>query len=204
MQVLKENIRERIDIATIKLFKKNGFEKVSMRKIAEEAEMTVGNIYRYYDNKNHLFTSILQPTLDEILALLDDEISDILDTPEQNYQFVSNIISIFLEIHKRHSDVLDILVHNFEGDHVINPAIIISELLVIRMENLIVQYANNNHLNIDSKFLAKLLCDGIIDNFIRILYKFDNDEDRRIHMIQITQVYTQLFISGIMSDRREV
>jgi len=204
MQVLKDSTREKLELSAIKLFKENGYEKVSMRKIALDADMTVGNIYRYYDNKNHLFESILQPALDEILALVSDEIADtILDTTQQNHEFVSNVISVFLEIHSRHADVLNILVYSCEGSTLDNPAELVSQLLAERFETLIALYANMNNIKLDAQFLARMLCSALVDNFIQILYKFDDDNARRVHMIQITQVYTQLFISGILNDRKE-
>ncbi len=146
---------------------------------------------------------ILRIRLIEILELLSDEISGkILETPKQNDQFVSNVISIFLEIHKRHSDVLDILVYSCEGSSIENPAELVTRLLAEKMETLISMYAVKNNMNLDTQFLAEILCRGLVDNFIKILYKFDDDESRRIHMIQITQIYTQLFISDLLNERK--
>jgi len=51
MQVLKEKTRRDIVEAAEKEFRKLSFEKASMRTIATNANMTVGNLYRYYKNK---------------------------------------------------------------------------------------------------------------------------------------------------------
>jgi len=205
MQVLKDCIRERIETSAIKLFKSDGFEKVSMRKIAEDAHMTVGNIYRYYDSKDHLFESILKPTLDEIIALLSEEVTDqIIDAPDKNAEFVSRVISIFLEIHNKHSEVLDILVYSCEGSSMGRPVEFVSNLLAERMSVLIDRYAQNNKLELDTHFLSHMICEALVDSFIKILYKFEDNESRRIHMLKITQVYTHLFISSLVMDRNEV
>ena len=42
MQVLKEEVRQRIIKSAKKEFKNNGFDKASMRDIADSAKMTVG------------------------------------------------------------------------------------------------------------------------------------------------------------------
>lgn len=55
MQVLKEAVRTAILKSARKEFEKNGLEKASMRVIASKAGMTVGNLYRYYSNKEDLF-----------------------------------------------------------------------------------------------------------------------------------------------------
>jgi len=48
MQVLKESVRNAIVEGAIAEFFHNGFQKANMRRIADNANITVGNIYRYY------------------------------------------------------------------------------------------------------------------------------------------------------------
>lgn len=64
MQVLKEEVRKSIRNAAIKSFKEQGYQKASMRTIAKEAGMSVGNLYRYYNNKETLFGALVQPMID--------------------------------------------------------------------------------------------------------------------------------------------
>jgi len=61
MQVLKEEINDRIKDAALKEFLDNGFEKASMRDIARKAGMSVSNLYNYFSNKEQLFYSISMP-----------------------------------------------------------------------------------------------------------------------------------------------
>lgn len=53
MQVLKQDIQ--------KQFLKNGYMKTSMRQIAQEVGVGVGNLYNYYPNKDILFQAIVSP-----------------------------------------------------------------------------------------------------------------------------------------------
>lgn len=69
MQVLKEEVRQRILKSARRQFRKHGFEKSSMRSIASTANMTVGNLYRYYKNKEKLYEAIIQELLAEIEIL---------------------------------------------------------------------------------------------------------------------------------------
>ena len=69
MQVLKEEVRQRIIKSARREFKKYGYEKASMRSIASNANMTVGNLYRYYKNKEDLFGAIIGSLFDEIKVL---------------------------------------------------------------------------------------------------------------------------------------
>ena len=204
MQVLKDSIRERIEQSAIKLFREDGFDKVSMRKIANDAHMTVGNIYRYFENKDHLFESLITPTLEKIIGLVNDEVTnDLIDVTDKNNAFVKRIIDIFLDIHKTDTEILDILVYSCEGSKIQKPTETISHLLADRMAVVIATYAETTSYNLNVPFLARMICDSLIDNFIKILYEFDDDDSRKLHMYQITQIYTNLLITTIVNDRKE-
>lgn len=204
MQVLKECIRERIEASAIRLFREHGFEKVSMRRIAKDSHMTVGNIYRYYKNKDHLFESLVMPTFEKIKCLVNDEmVKEFINTPEKNAAFVRSIIDIFLVIHRENEEILDILINSCKGSRIENPAKLISEMLAKRMELLLHAYNSTVPYDLDTVFLAKTLCASLVQNFIDILYEFEDDDSRRLHMYHVTQVYTNIFIAKIVGDRKE-
>ena len=69
-QKLKDDIRQAIIAAATEEFQNKGYEDASMRSIAEKANITVGNIYRYFDNKEDLKKQILAQTNDDIVNLL--------------------------------------------------------------------------------------------------------------------------------------
>jgi len=73
MQVLKSEVRGAILRSAEKLFLENGFEKVSMRTIALKAGMTVGNVYRYFNNKNDIFAALVNPLLSVLIEGLTHE-----------------------------------------------------------------------------------------------------------------------------------
>jgi len=52
--------RKRILDATIKLASQGGFEAVQMRAVAEDADVALGTLYRYFPSKVHLLVSALQ------------------------------------------------------------------------------------------------------------------------------------------------
>ncbi|MCM3786261.1 TetR/AcrR family transcriptional regulator [Neobacillus mesonae] len=62
MQILKEEIKDRILAAALSEFEQYGYPQSSMRRIASTAGMTTGNIYRYFKNKDDLFHAVLEPT----------------------------------------------------------------------------------------------------------------------------------------------
>ena len=65
MQYLKSDVRDRILAAAEQEFKINGVG-ASVRVISENAGISLGNIYRYFSNKDALFCAVLRPVVEEI------------------------------------------------------------------------------------------------------------------------------------------
>lgn len=61
MQKLKNDIRQELLKAAEELFLRKGFQKTSMREIAEVAQVGLGNIYNYFSGKDDLFCTIVYP-----------------------------------------------------------------------------------------------------------------------------------------------
>lgn len=56
MQVLKDEIRNKILIKSRELFLENGFEKTSMNAIAKSSGVSKGNIYNYFKSKDEIYS----------------------------------------------------------------------------------------------------------------------------------------------------
>ncbi|MFN8429397.1 MAG: TetR/AcrR family transcriptional regulator [Spirosomataceae bacterium] len=64
----KEEMKARILEAAKKLFLENGFEKTSIRNIAEEIEYSPGTIYLYFKDKNDLLFALHQQAFGVLMA----------------------------------------------------------------------------------------------------------------------------------------
>ena len=62
-QILKEELRKAIIESAKQEFLNNGYENASMRNIAKKANMTVGNLYRYFESKDDIHKQIVSNTL---------------------------------------------------------------------------------------------------------------------------------------------
>lgn len=60
-QVLKEEVREQILKAALEVFSEQGFLKTRMNDIALKAEVSTGNLYRYYQSKEEIFNHVISP-----------------------------------------------------------------------------------------------------------------------------------------------
>ncbi|SRR6056297_1461856 len=92
MQYKKEEIRNRIIKAAKEEFIKKGYQKASIRKIAAKAEISVSNIYNYFNSKNEIFEVVLQPLFTKVefgkkyLMNFDLQTSDIKVTNLKEHQ----------------------------------------------------------------------------------------------------------------------
>lgn len=91
-QILKEHVRLDILQAAKQEFLMHGIYNASMRDIAKAANVTVGNVYRYYKNKEALADAIINPTLELMNQAIFFNIQESGDqlpymSKEQRYQF---------------------------------------------------------------------------------------------------------------------
>ena len=78
--------RDRILNVAIKEFADNGFENTSIQQIAKKAGISVGSIYKYFENKETMFSMVVHEgmsSLEELLISLEDSSEDILVKAEK-------------------------------------------------------------------------------------------------------------------------
>ena len=69
-QTLKDNLRNEIIQAAKEEFLEHGYDGASMRRIAAKSHMTVGNLYRYFKNKEDINLQIVGGTYEKINSLI--------------------------------------------------------------------------------------------------------------------------------------
>jgi len=67
LQAKKDEVKNEIESAALKLFFKKGYIDAKMSDIAKEINISVGNIYTYFKNKKELFYAVVSPTLVDYL-----------------------------------------------------------------------------------------------------------------------------------------
>lgn len=59
VQYKKDEIKEKLEAAALNIFSENGYMNAKIADIASKAGVSVGNLYRYYKNKDELFYTIV-------------------------------------------------------------------------------------------------------------------------------------------------
>lgn len=107
IQAKKEEVKKQIEAAALKVFFEKGFSKAKMSDIAEEINISVGNIYTYFKNKNELFYTVvpaslvdyLQTILVESIHIVNQNFFD--DTNEKEAAIYQEQIHLLTEYHKQ-------------------------------------------------------------------------------------------------------
>ena len=88
MQTKKGDIKSKIRDNAKEIFFSVAYKDASMRDVAAKSGMTVGNIYRYYENKEVLFDDILGDTYSGVIKLI--KVTDLAKI------FIRKILSNFI------------------------------------------------------------------------------------------------------------
>ena len=97
--------RKKLIEAGKKEFLEKGYNKASLRKICSDAGVTTGALYFFFENKEDLYSSIVNPPLMELKKM-------VIEHFKEDQAFLSNMDSLDLG-NLDHSDIADMLV-----DHV--------------------------------------------------------------------------------------
>lgn len=120
-QVLKDNIRNKIIEAAKAAFLEKGLD-ASMRDIASRANITVGNIYRYFDSKEEIISTIIHHPLlllnEAVERASNYQISleksiDNFDIRDANYKVaLLSIADMLTDIYASYPDEMTILIND--------------------------------------------------------------------------------------------
>lgn len=188
MQYLKKEIREKILCAAVEEFKANGFADASIRNIANNAEISLGNIYRYFTNKEALYLAVINPFMDSIKVAIDTEF--VFD--KRSMKEVSEVLIDFLI---KHSDELMII---RKGNTVHYDAFVSYIVQVISKK--IKEMITNSFPEIDSKISNQSFYEVIAESFLTALFKIlRNGDSKEAQERNVRELIT--FFFGHMKDR---
>lgn len=156
MQILKESIREDILTAAAKHFKDYGFAQASLRHIAKEANISAGNIYRYFDNKDTLFEAVINDPIHKLQSILTLEAYD-YDHPQQAFSMlVEGFSQTLFSLIQENKDALFVMLNHPQT------AQQIQDQLHAFLKRLALRYADPTDLERqDQTLLIKMLSSGI-------------------------------------------
>ena len=189
MQTLKDDVRENILQAALKEFHAKGYQDASMRSIAYRAGMTVGNLYRYFQNKDDLFYNIIGPVYNRLLNFVLDEKPKSKDA-QAHINFQEYIVDSLVDIHKRYRSELLIIINGCTGTRYEKAR---EEFISLKAGKMLEAMINHGHEN-PEPFFAYVLAASYIEGLILIFKNGSDEKLMRETMFKFNDFY---FASGI-------
>jgi AcrR family transcriptional regulator len=195
-QILKEHVRQDILEAAKNEFLEHGIYQASMRDIAKGAYVTVGNVYRYFKNKEALADAIINPTLDLLNQTIFDDVrvSDDLvtkSTHERMAYFQSKIHSLsdgFLHVFQTHqTECLILLNHSRFYNQMVDW---INELILMIVNRWVFEKQSIEHVNELCEMLSEAIMSGLARGLLRTCKPY---YDQPLVLHKIINMYLHLF-----------
>jgi len=197
VQIKKREVQNKIYQGAIEVFKENGYSRATMKEISKKSKVPIGNIYRYYENKEILFDDIVFELYsiikyNHIHENLEKVSCDLNQNPRK---FLKNYINLTtskpIEFFILFDSSIGTKYENF-----------LEELVKIRVEKYL-EYIRKNSVeqeNIDEDFIM-ILMKSAVTSIIDICKKYSNSEKLlRYYLIK----FDYFFRSGISDKFKDV
>lgn len=100
MQYTKQEVRNRILTSARQEFYEKGYEGAAMRSIAAAAGTSLGNLYRYYRNKQELYAAVVGSVVDECVERTEKRFDVSPDGIERSVNGMVNFVGENREVFK--------------------------------------------------------------------------------------------------------
>jgi AcrR family transcriptional regulator len=180
-------MRKRIYDAAIKEFSEKGFSRASMREIAKGAGMTVGNLYRYFKDKEALFYSVISPAYDSLMELVGESIELVKHRFDKS--FFELLSEQILKISREHKIELLII---FEGSYGTKYERAKEEMVLVVEDFLKGDFLirlKEKDVDIEDTYLLRVIAVGFVEGMVMIAKKYDSDEKLQKVVAQFITFY---------------
>jgi len=188
MQYLKEDVKERILKAAFQEFKDKGFLDASIRNITHNAGISTGSIYRYFNNKEQLFDTIIEPVYNKLLR----NVLNLQKSTDSCSNPIEEIIDIkvkILDIFKENSSELLILLDKSKGSKYEN----IKEHMVLLTDNILKEQLlpqlKEKNIVVKDTFITYVLSTTLIEGVYTILKNYDDGVEISFLIDQLINIF---------------
>ncbi len=195
-QILKEYVRQDILDAAKQQFLTHGIYGASMRDIAKDAQVTVGNVYRYFKNKEALADAIINPTLELFNQTIFDDVAEAVDLPKENTkermayfnQKIHSLSDGFLDVFQTHqSECLILLKHPRFYNQMVDW---VNELILMIVNLWVFEKQSIQHVKELCEMLSEAIMSGLARGLLRTCKPY-YDQPEVLHAI--INMYLHLF-----------
>ena len=197
MQVLKDDVREKILASARIAFKENGFKGASMRSIAEMANISVGNMYRYFKNKDDLLDELVAPLVKKMIEERDKKKEYEMPLLDVNLLEYGDVIESMIEAQINFRDELYILFLRSEGSKYENAREEISKVFEEQFSEFLNNLIGDKSL-IRGNLFAKNVTKGLLEVFFTVLENTQTDREFILNLIEYMELVLKPMVRSIL------
>ncbi|CAM3643651.1 TetR/AcrR family transcriptional regulator [Marinicrinis lubricantis] len=195
MQTLKPEMKTAILQQAKKQFLQLGYERVTMKSIASAVNMSVGNLYRYFENKDRLFEAVVKPAIDGLTHLLNHH-----EEPDDAEQasaavIISAVGELLGELLQNVAEELLILVDGSKGTPFEHMPDQLYTALTEHLEKHLVKDGKQKEWP-DPSLVSKPVAVGFLQGFFEIARCHRSDPER---MRQAAEDYFRIQFNGLQA-----
>jgi len=188
VQVLKDEVRNNILTAAKKLFYQKGYNNASIRDIAKNSGITVGNVYRYFENKESVLEGVVSPVYEKIMDYIALSESYIKAGENKSFEdFRNEINSYILQITKEFRLELLILFKGTQGTRFEKTR---SELISL-IENRIYEglFKRLSMEDDEAAFFSKIVARSFLESLIMVIAETEDNRKLKKMIYRLNDFY---------------
>ena len=184
--------KERLLVCAREEFLEKGYQKASLRSICKKAGVTTGALYFFFQDKEDLFSAIVQPTLDQVRAMAEQHVRQELmmlqnlpGADEDNMHDDHNATEQILHVLYKNYDICQMLLTNSQGSRYENCLDEIVDLFENGQRALAQEQARQLGVQSPDDYILHWVIHIELDAYVHILLHERNEEKALKHMDQV-------------------
>lgn len=203
-QILKDECRKAIIDAAKDEFLQKGYNDASMRSIAQKANMTVGNLYRYFESKEEINRVIVSDTFSKIDYVLKTLTANSVSMEARVFSLVPNVKDMLKLMDELSNKLVDIYKENIIEFKILMLHSKLNEELVEWFSNvinaLISQHFMLSDFDDERKILSRAYAISIFSGMREMFAISDSDADSLKSLIS---AYLKSYVLLLDADIKE-
>lgn len=175
----KPGAREALIKGSLKEFTERGYLGATMRNIAMNADMTVGNIYSYFKGKDALFTFLVSGVYTELEKFIDEAGTVISGKISLDSDELDTALTKFASYIKDNRENIIVLLNASVGTRYETSKQKLSQKVGKQILNLVKSFtkqANKKTMN-NKDFVITIMSDSMVEAYVQIIQRTKTEND---------------------------
>lgn len=199
IQIKKDEIKDLIENAAMREFAEKGFKGTKVSDIALRANVSVGNVYRYFQNKQEIFYTVAPPSFAEEIKIflrnkiIENSIHSTKPNPMKTF-FHDDFIQFIL----RNRDKFLIVMNEDEGTEFSG----FKKEMVQMLTSTLKQHFTSQHEDAEIIHFMSSIYENLINLNIQAIKDHKDEEQLKERLLLINQ-YHLFGVSGLVQRKKK-